>query len=322
MFHPVLDRGGLAAEPQHGSAENVGYFHKVGDILPPETLNRFDDLEPVANHEAERLAHVRDEPERLLPHAVPNPHKGLCQGKRIVILLHEGPVARLHIQHQRINALRELFTHNASRNERNRLDRCGHIAQSVHLLVGRCNLPGLANQHKPGLPDNSLVLIDGEVGPETGNGFQLVQGPARVAQTPSGYHRNRDTACGHHRGKNQRHFVAHAAGGMLVHFDSGDVREVDNLTRVQHHIGECGRLLPVHAPEIHSHQERGHLIIGDRSGNVLRDELLELLLGERRTFALLPDQFNRVHTMASRSGKLEITKSGPYGRSSFSGNEP
>ena len=60
--------------------------------------------------------------------------------------LHERAAARLHVQHQRVDALGDLLAHDRRRDQRDALDRAGHVAQRVELLVRGRDLGGLADE--------------------------------------------------------------------------------------------------------------------------------------------------------------------------------
>ena len=66
-----------------------------------------------------------------------NLHQGRCQLASALDGLHECARANLHVEHQRLGAFGKLLAHDRAGNQRDGLDRAGHIAQGVELLVGR-----------------------------------------------------------------------------------------------------------------------------------------------------------------------------------------
>ena len=89
-----------------------------------------------------------------------------------------------------------------------------------------------------------------------------------MTEPSSRNHRYGHSGGGNEGRKHKRYFVADSSRGMLVHFNSRDFRRIDGFARADHRLHE-GICLPVgHPPEIDSHQERRHLIIGNLSVTV------------------------------------------------------
>ena len=66
-------------------------------------------------------------------------------------------------------------------------------------------------------------LCERELGPESGNRLELVERATGVTQAPARHHRDRDAAGRNQRCKDERHFVSHPAGRVLVHARRGPV---------------------------------------------------------------------------------------------------
>jgi hypothetical protein len=63
----------------------------------------------------------------------------------IVEGLHERAVPDLHVEDDRVGSRRELLRHDRRGDERDDVDRRGHVAQRVQHLVGRHEVAGLAD---------------------------------------------------------------------------------------------------------------------------------------------------------------------------------
>ena len=110
------------------------------------------DLERVARGAAEGLVHVGDERGDLLAHAAADRDHRL--GQRLASpskALHEGAVAGLHVEHERVDALGHLLAHDRGGDERQALDRGRDVAQRVELAVGGGDLGRLADQAEAAL---------------------------------------------------------------------------------------------------------------------------------------------------------------------------
>ena len=103
-------------------------------------------------------------------------HHRLGQGARLVQVGHEGRRAELHIQHQRLETLRQLLGQDRSDDERDGRHRAGDVAQGVEPFVGWHHALGLATDHAPDLLDDLNDPLAGELGGKARDGIQLVQG--------------------------------------------------------------------------------------------------------------------------------------------------
>ena len=102
----------------------------------------------------------------------------------------------------------------------------GDIAQGVELAVGGRELIGLADEAQPELAELRLELIDREIGAEAGNGLQLIQRAAGMAERAAGHHRNDDARRRGQWRDNEAGLIADAAGGVLVDLHAGDIGEI------------------------------------------------------------------------------------------------
>jgi len=61
-----------------------------------------------------------------------------------------------------------------------------------------------------------------------------------MTQAAAGDHRDQDAGGRHYWRDNQAGLVAHAAGGVLVHFDARDTRQVQGYPGAHDQVGEIG----------------------------------------------------------------------------------
>src|SRR5258707_673965 len=101
-------------------------------------------------------------------------------------VLHEGSRTHLHIEHQRIDPLRELFAHDRAGDQGNTVDRAGDVAQRVQFLVrGRQGIC-LADQAGTDVPNEPSKFPGGKIDLKTGNRLELVPRAAVMSQATAG----------------------------------------------------------------------------------------------------------------------------------------
>ena len=86
-------------------------------------------------------------------------------------------------------------------------------------------------------------LDEAEISAEAGNGFELIQSAAGVAERAAGDHGHDDAGGGGQRRSDQAGFVAHAAGGVLIDGDFAKVRGIELFAGVAHGEGESPDLI-------------------------------------------------------------------------------
>ena len=121
---------------------------------------------------------------------------------------------------------------------------------------------------------------------EAGNGLELVERSAGVSEPATAHHRHRYAARGDERREADRDLVADAARRVLVDLRAGHRREIEDAPRMQHRLGERDRLDVVEAAEEHRHQERRHLVVGERTVGERGDQTMNLRLGKGPAVAL------------------------------------
>ena len=105
--------------------------HALGQVRRPFAVkrgNRLADLERVPDRVPERLVHVGQDACDLQPGVTPELEHHLGQLTRVLDRLHEGAIADLHVEHDRVGAGRDLLRHDAGGDQRHVVDRRGHVA--------------------------------------------------------------------------------------------------------------------------------------------------------------------------------------------------
>ena len=84
------------------------------------------------------------------------------------------------------------------------------------------------------LGELALELFDGQIGAKAGDRFQLVERAAGMAQSAAGDHRHDHARRRRDRSGDQTGLIADAAGGMLIHLDAGNGRQIHDGRRSAH----------------------------------------------------------------------------------------
>ena len=132
----------------------------------------------------------------------------LGEHARVVERLHEGAVADLDVEHDRVRAARDLLRHDRRRDQRHDVDRRRHVAEPVELLVGRDEIVGLADDREPDVPHLLDERVHGEVDGEPGNRLELVERAAGVPEPAPAHLPDRDAAGRDDRADRDRRLVA------------------------------------------------------------------------------------------------------------------
>ena len=205
--------------------------------------------------------------------------------------LHERSVAHLHVEHDRVGARGELLGHDRGGDERHDVDRRGHVAKRVELLVGRHEISGLADDREA---DRAHLLDEGvrvELHLEPGDRLELVERPAGMAEPATGHLPEGDAAGRDDRPHGEGRLVPDTARRVLVD-DSPSERgaEVEGVAGADHRVRQRVRLAPGETLEVDGHAPRSHLVIGNVAARVAEDELRHLLPGELLAVSLALDQ--------------------------------
>ena len=146
--------------------------------------------------------------------------------------------------------------------------------------------------HVPTSPHDAREIGGRHVRAEARDGLELVERSAGVTEPATAHHRHRHAARGDERREADRDLVADAARRVLVDLRAGHGREVEDAPGMQHRLGERDRLDVVEAAEEHGHQERRHLVVGERSVGEGGDEPVDLRLGKGPAVALGRDHLH------------------------------
>src|SRR5690606_4734396 len=106
----------------------------------------------------------------------------------------------------------QLLAHDAGRDERDRLDRAGHVAQCVEAAIEWCDLRRCGDECAADALHLRAVLVEPEFHAEARDRLELVDGATGMPETAAAHHRHRHTErCDEWR-EYQRDLVADAAG--------------------------------------------------------------------------------------------------------------
>ncbi len=179
------------------------------------------------------------------------------------------------------------------------------VAEGIEDAVGGDEARGLSDEGDAALFEGEEDLVEGELGVEAGDGFELVECAAGVAEAAAGDHGDADAgdaswckggeACGGEDGCDEkRGLVADAAGGVLVDGEGVEAGGVEGFAGVAHGGGEGGELLRGESAMEDGHEEGCDLRVGDelllwRAVDEGVDEGLDFLVGEDAAVALVED---------------------------------
>ena len=109
--------------------------------------------------------------------------------------------------------------------------RSAYIFLSAGAISGVCPISA-----QPCSLDLRARLGEREVGAKAGNGFELVERAAGVAERAAGHHRHGDVERRDERREHERHLVADAAGRVFVDARASEVRQVEPVAAQQHRV--------------------------------------------------------------------------------------
>src|ERR671923_234420 len=313
---PGLVIGDAVAERDEVRGGGDRELGQVGRPVAAERLHRLADLERVSHRAPERLVHVGELADDLTIGAAPELEHRLGELSRVVERLHEGAVADLDVEDDRVRPGRDLLGHDARGDQRDVLDRRRDVAQGVQLLVGGDELRGLADDREADVAHLRDELVGRELDTEARNGLELVERAAGVSETAAAHLPERDAAGRDERPDDERGLVTHPAGRVLVCDRASDRGvKIDRLAALDHRVGQGERLATVQALEVDGHREGRQLIVGNLAPHVAEDELAELLVAELAAVPLALDQFGRSdHFVATKTEGVRRTRIGPATR--------
>jgi hypothetical protein len=257
-------------------------------------LDRLGDLDGVAGRQAQRRGHVGEQSDGVHPGVGAEGDHGLGQLAGGLERLHEGARADLDVEHQCAGALGDLLGHDRRRDQRDRLDRAGHVAQGVELLVcGREPVTCRADHCPDGLELGEHLLV-GEQRPPPGDRLELVERAAGVAQAPPRQLGYGDPARRDERRERQRDLVTDTPGGVLVGRGARQSRKIHPLPGRDHRAGPAADLAAVHPVEQDRHRQGRHLLVGHLAARVGVDHPVDLAVAELTSITLGDDHLDGV----------------------------
>ncbi|CAB4966772.1 unannotated protein [freshwater metagenome] len=280
---------GDAGEVEHLAGEGDRELDDIGRAAAREHLDRLAHLERIADREPEGHVHRGDEGTRVDPRIEPDLHHRLSEQPRLRRVGHESTRPGLHVEHQSPGAFGDLLAHDARCDERDRLDRAGHIAQRIELLVGGGEARASRADDAAGGTQHFEHLIVREVRPPAADRLELVERAAGMAQAAAAELRHGSAARRDDRHEREGDLVADPAGRVLVDGRTLKRREVHPLARANHRVGPAHDLCLVHAIEEDRHREGGHLLLGNDASHIGIDHPVDLLGAQRAPITLGPD---------------------------------
>ena len=257
----------------------------VSQILRTLTLERghcLDDLEGVAYVFAKRAIHAGNQRCSGTTNVLANRNHGICQLNCGVDVLHKGARTTLNVQQNAVGAGSDLLAHNARRNQRHRVNRCGNVAKRVELLVSWNKIARLTCNSNANLGDLLEEVGLGNLNGKSWDRLKFVQRTARVTQAAAAHLGNLDTQRCNKRANDQRSFIANTAGRVLVNLNTRDCREVHHVARLCHCHGQMSRLVRGHTLVENGHRQRRGLVIGNIPSYIARDKVVNLASVARR----------------------------------------
>ena len=171
--------------------------------------------------------------------APPELEHRLGEHARVLERLHEGAVADLDVEHDRVGAAGDLLRHDDRGDQRHDVDRRRHVAEAVELLVGGHEVGGLADDREADLAHLLDERVDRELDAEARDRLELVERAARVPEPAPAHLPDRHAAGGDDRADRDRRLVADAAGRVLVDDPPAERgAEVERRAAPDHRVGE------------------------------------------------------------------------------------
>ena len=287
--------GGEAGGGEELGAQRHGHVVEAGvDLVAAEEAGGVGDLERVAGGGGERLVHVGDERAGGAAGAGRDLDQRLGQGAGVVQGGHEGAGAGLDVEDEGVEAGGELLGEDRGGDEVDRLDRAGDVTDRIEAAVGGGDVGGLADDGAADVRDDAAEGLGVGLRGVAGDGVELVERAAGVAEAAAGDHRDEGAAGGERRSEDEADVVADAAGRVLVDDRAGEVPFQDRAA-IAHGEREGDALVGVHAAEEDGHGEGGDLALGDGAGGEALDHLADFGGGEGAAVALAGDDLLREH---------------------------
>ena len=224
------------------SRERDRDLDEVGRPTAFERLDGFGHLEPIPGRAPEHGLHRGLERQRCARRWLHRSHHRFRELAARVGIRQERAGAVLHVEHQCVRSLRDLLRHDRRRDERDRLDGAGDVAQRVELVIGRCEPRARGRDHAADIVEDCDHLVRRQSARHPGIASIL-------SSVPPVWPRPRPESCGTaapHAATSgtriKRDLVADATGRVLVDGRPGHRRQVEALAALDHRRGPCGQL--------------------------------------------------------------------------------
>src|SRR5579871_4076894 len=168
-------------------------FAQIRGTAALKDFDHLDYLERVADHVPQRLVHVGDERDHFLSHALARFNHEFSEEGRVFFTFHECAGTSLHIEHEGVDSLRQLLTHDRRANQIWAFNSAGHIAQRIELAVCRRDLRSLSDHGASAFFKNAPELTYRQIYVEPRDSFQFVERTAGVAESAPANHRHSDS---------------------------------------------------------------------------------------------------------------------------------
>ena len=285
-------------EVQHACRECKRDAAEVVGTSAAQNADRLCNFETVADGVAERCVHICEKRGGGEVCRLPDCGHRFCEGACIFDRLHKCAASDFHIEENGIRARGKLFAHDGGGDQRDAVDGRRHIAQGVEQLVRACERARLCDEGEPAvLYDRDKFLLR-EVRTESGDGFELVDGAARMPKAAPRHLRCFAAARCDDGADDERGLVADPARRVLVDLVSRNRREVDTVAGCRHDLCECRRLGDTHAAQTDRHEKRGYLVVGNLARDIAADPVVNLCVRERVTAFFLRDDVVHIHRSA------------------------
>ena len=230
----------LGAQPgqqQHIHCQLIADLGQIGRAAALQHLHAFHHFQAVADVVAKGRIHIRDQSRHIAAVVGADGNHLLRQLNGLIHGFHKCTVAAGDIQQNGIAARCQLFAHNAAGDQRNAVHGGRYIPQRIHFFICHSQVAALADHRNADFIHlgKKFFLIQCSAG--AGHAFHLIHRAARVAQAAAAHFGDFHAAGRHNGGDHQRGFIAHAAGGVLIHLDALNGRKIHHVTGMCHDIG-------------------------------------------------------------------------------------
>ena len=131
-------------------------------------------------------------------------------------------------------------------------------------------------------------------GTPTGDGLELVQGPARVAEASTGKLRNGNAKARNQGRKRKGDLIADTASGVLIGGHSANSSKIHTFAGINHGLGPSDDFFPIHSTQEDGHRKRCHLFVFHDPARVGINGPLDFFGGQFPAIALHADDVDGI----------------------------